>query len=647
MRAPKPRNLLGGHYQIIRPLAKGGFGQTYLAQDTHRPGNAECVVKHLKPAMDDSEFLGYAKRLFEREAEILERLGKQHDQIPRLLAYFVEGQEFYLVQDYVDGHPLGQEIRSGQIWDEASILQLLQDVLNVLIYVHQEGVIHRDIKPDNIIRRRADNRLVLVDFGAVKEIRNRQTSYGHTSVTIAVGTPGYMSSEQHQGRPRSNSDIYALGIVAIQALTGLMPNQLEEDSNSGEIIWQPRSLISSELVEIINRMVRYYFRDRYQSAAEVLQDLEPLISQYPEIPPIQPGAASPGIPSRPPTPPARIPAPTVVSLKPSGPARPSAPASAQPNSQPDPEPSVPITAEHSAPAYPDPVQSPPASNPSVAPDPTSTESTHLPATAISPKHPPDQLPPEYSPQYQEGPIAANSQGQAFQPSSSQPSGQPRSAAVSLKPPTRPPVRIARSLASSRIGIGAGVLATLLIIGNSFFSNKMWWKADPPSPRPTATEQQPETDSAGVAADLLRGLPCQEPAIEPLSELTGKPKDYKGAKYYGKTTPTGSIANGRITVVFSNGDRYDGDYKNGKFEGCGTYAYANFGEYIGQLHQSKSNGSGTLAFNNGNRYIGEFQDGKCQGSGTFILADGTVVSGSWKNGEQVNGNLSCDRLEQNP
>jgi serine/threonine protein kinase len=652
MKAPKPSNLLGGRYQIIRPLARGGFGQTYLAEDVHRPSNPKCVVKQLKPATRESEFLDYAQRLFEREAETLERLGRQHDQIPRLLAYFVEGQEFYLVQDFVDGHALSVEIQPNQVWTEEAVLQMLQDVLNVLVYVHSEGVIHRDIKPDNLIRRSSDHRLVLVDFGTVKEIRTHQNWHGPASVTIAVGTPGYMPTEQHQGRPRANSDIYALGIVAIQALTGLAPHQLQEDAATGEIIWQPRSIIRPELVTILNRMVCYYFRDRYQSAVEVLHDLDPLICSYPAIaspPQSAHGVAAPQA--------VRQPAPTIASPKPSAP-RPPAPA-AQP-SYPSPANSSLATANSRSLQSPDVPSAQPISS---QPQPATAQAAappNLPATQISSSPPPDYLVSARSPQVQRDPARVPSETIASPINPSQPtavslkpaepaapstnllSNPSRSTAVSFQPVVEPSTPTESTLIQRiGVGLGVGVLATILIAGNSLFSSKTWWTADASKSNLQSAELDATLSPLIASTFLVPSLPCQEPAVKPLAELTNPPKNYRGAKYYAELTSSGIPVDGRVTVVFPSGDRYDGDYRQGQFEGCGTYTYSDFGTYSGQLRQSKSNGLGLLAFKNGDRYIGEFQDGKCHGQGTFILTNGTVESGSWKNGEQVNGKLSCN------
>ena len=275
--------LLDHRYQVIRVLATGGFGQTYIAQDTRRPGHPICVVKHLKPANSDSNIFVTAKRLFNSEAETLEKLSN-HDQIPRLLAYFDENKEFFLVQEFIDGHTLNEELIPGQPWSETQVMQMLLEILSILEFVHQEGVIHRDIKPDNIIRRAADYKLVLVDFGAVKQLRSPLVTVGgQQTATVAIGTPGYMPTEQGQGKPRPNSDIYALGIIAIQALTGLPASQLQEDPDTGEMNWQHLIPINPELVAILTKMVRYHFKERYQTATEALQACQELVNVTPEF----------------------------------------------------------------------------------------------------------------------------------------------------------------------------------------------------------------------------------------------------------------------------------------------------------------------------------------------------------------------------
>ncbi|AFY53099.1 serine/threonine protein kinase [Rivularia sp. PCC 7116] len=270
--------LLDGRYKVVQVLSAGGFGETFIAEDTRRPGNPSCVLKRLKPAKSDEFYLQTARRLFNSEAEILEQLGN-HQQIPRLLAYFEENEEFYLVQELIVGHTLSTEMLVNEPWEESQIIQMLIDVASVLEFVHGYEVIHRDIKPDNLIRRASDNKLVLIDFGAVKQMRTEMAT-SLTVKTVAIGTPGYMSAEQSQGKPRLNSDIYALGMIGIQASTGLLPNQFPEDPQTGEIIWQDKAQISAALAAILQKMVRYHFSDRYSRVSAVLQDLQKLQSSF-------------------------------------------------------------------------------------------------------------------------------------------------------------------------------------------------------------------------------------------------------------------------------------------------------------------------------------------------------------------------------
>lgn len=272
---------LSGRYKLIKRLSSGGFGETYIAEDTQRPGNPQCVVKQLRPASNNPQLWKLAKRLFVTEAEILEKLGK-HEQIPQLLAHFEEADEFYLVEEFIVGRPLTDELPLIVPLAESKVVAMLRDVLQVLEFVHSHNVIHRDIKPDNIIRRQSDGKLVLIDFGAVKELQTQLTEGEQkTDLTVGIGTKGYMPNEQAAGTPKCNSDIYALGMIAIQGLTVTHPAHLPSDPRTGEVIWQDKASISPALADILQNMVHYNFRDRYQSATEVLEALQPLIAALP------------------------------------------------------------------------------------------------------------------------------------------------------------------------------------------------------------------------------------------------------------------------------------------------------------------------------------------------------------------------------
>jgi serine/threonine-protein kinase len=265
---------LRGRYKIVRNLGRGGFSETYLAEDRDLPGTPVCVVKRLKPYLNDPLAWQAAIKFFNKEAEALYKLGN-HDQIPRLLAHFEENQEFYLVQEFINGNDLSRELSSGKRWSEEEVIDFLQDVLQILEFVHQQNVIHRDIKPANLIRRAADGKIFLIDFGAVKEINTLVvTPQGNT--TLAIGTPGYMPSEQNSGHPKFSSDIYAIGMTAIQALTGMLSVQLPKDPNTHETIWRDRVQVSPQLADILDKMIRYDFRQRYQSTSEVLHAVSSL-----------------------------------------------------------------------------------------------------------------------------------------------------------------------------------------------------------------------------------------------------------------------------------------------------------------------------------------------------------------------------------
>ncbi len=275
-------NLVGqiiqGRYYIVSQLGRGGVGVTFLAED-RQCFNSPCVVKQLKPKLANAKTLEIARRLFNREAEIMNRLG-DCDRIPRLLAYFEHNQDFFLVQELVEGHDLSQEIVAGHPWSTAKATALLKDILEVLTFVQQNNVIHRDLKPSNLMRRDRDKKIILIDFGSVKQISTQIVNpAGQVNPTVAVGTRSYMPIEQMTGHPGFYSDIYAVGIIIIQALTGVHPRNLTINEDS-EIIW--RNKLDHQLnyqlrfFDILDTMVRRRYQQRYTSAQVVLLDLEQL-----------------------------------------------------------------------------------------------------------------------------------------------------------------------------------------------------------------------------------------------------------------------------------------------------------------------------------------------------------------------------------
>lgn len=269
--------LICNRYKVIQILNRGIFCKTYIVRDISISDYPTCVVKHFLPSDRIALPIKTRRRLFNREVGALMKLDN-YEYVPHLLNHFEEHQEFYLVQEFINGHSLSVELHPSKRWSESKVIKLLKEVLNILIFVHAQGLIHRDVKPSNIMRRKRDNRLVLIDFGAVKpmwnELIKNQAHIDNT--TVAIGTPGYMPYEQHQGKPVPSSDIYALGMIGIQALTGIHPVQLPKDPDTGEIVWRHLVCIDKRLALVINKMVCYHSQNRYKSAIVALAALTKL-----------------------------------------------------------------------------------------------------------------------------------------------------------------------------------------------------------------------------------------------------------------------------------------------------------------------------------------------------------------------------------
>ncbi|HBB32424.1 MAG TPA: serine/threonine protein kinase [Cyanobacteria bacterium UBA8803] len=274
--------VLRDRYRVLRTLGQGGFGATFLAQDEFLPGKPSCVIKQLRPAATTSNVLEMAHKLFEREARTLGKIGN-HPQVPRLLDFFEDQQQFYLVQEYISGPTLQQEIKESGPLSEAGVKQFLSEILPLLQYIHSQEVIHRDIKPANLIRRDQDRKLVLIDFGAVKDQVNQaaasSTSEQTALTNFAIGTPGFAPPEQMALRPVYASDIYAVGVTCIYLLTGKSPKDLDYNPSTGEMVWRKYVHVSDHFAEVLKKMLEASVRHRYQSSEEIMRalDLEPYL----------------------------------------------------------------------------------------------------------------------------------------------------------------------------------------------------------------------------------------------------------------------------------------------------------------------------------------------------------------------------------
>ncbi|MBD0335015.1 MAG: serine/threonine protein kinase [Cyanobacteria bacterium Co-bin13] len=267
--------VLQSRYRVLQILGQGGFGRTYLAEDLGR-FNERCALKEFVPLQGADHFSGKATELFQREANILYQI--QHPQIPQFRATFEQDQRLFLVQDYVEGTNyrdlLNQRLGQGTTFNEAEVRQFLQQMLPVLAHIHAKGIIHRDISPDNIIRRQADGLPVLIDFGVVKEVVTRLQRDTLTQQATTVGKLGYAPSEQMQsGRAYPSSDLYSLAVTAVVLLTGREPQELFDDVN---LTWHWQRFFPSAslgLAQVLNKALSYRPGDRYQSVSEMAQAL--------------------------------------------------------------------------------------------------------------------------------------------------------------------------------------------------------------------------------------------------------------------------------------------------------------------------------------------------------------------------------------
>lgn len=275
------RKLIGGHYQLIKVVGYNGSRQTYLVADVEKSGHPQYIAKRLPLTSKNAKNLKSIVNLLHKKVTILEKIG-QHGQIAQTVAAFEEGNDFYLVRDFIPGQSLAAEIEYAQKLPEASVIAILKEILAILAFLRQHCVIHRSLNPANIIRRHPDRKLVLTDLGILEEARNQIfNSQKQLENLQADESFAYLPPEQYQYQLSSSSDIYGLGMVAIQALTGLSASnivklQAESNSQSNSFLWQTQFAVNPHLAAIINKMVHLNNRQRYQKVVEVIADLQAL-----------------------------------------------------------------------------------------------------------------------------------------------------------------------------------------------------------------------------------------------------------------------------------------------------------------------------------------------------------------------------------
>jgi eukaryotic-like serine/threonine-protein kinase len=262
-------DILHVHYKIIKVLGLGRSGITYLAQDIDTIDSPFVIIKEIQHPSQNRLTPSLVNAFFNAQGSIAHKVG-QHPQIPSVVAKFTEDGHRYLVREYIDGEPLSQELTPGLTWDQTQVFDFLMDLIGILCFVHSFGYIHQDLNPHNIIRNSHDQRFNLIGFSGVKDLGIDRDMPGH--YPINCNNSVYIPYEQEQNAPHFNSDIYAVGAIAIQALTGKFP--LTRDPDSYEFNWQDQVKIDQKLIKIIDRMVRPDYRNRYQSGLEVLTDLQ-------------------------------------------------------------------------------------------------------------------------------------------------------------------------------------------------------------------------------------------------------------------------------------------------------------------------------------------------------------------------------------
>lgn len=267
-----PGSIIGNRYQIIQKLGREEATSTYLAKDLQATGDGRCAIEQLSPNCDTESDWQVIKLHLQNKIEVLKRLG-DHPQVPQFYDYFIEDQGFYLVREFIDGDSLEQEVER-KVLGEADVIYLIQDVLRILDFLHKTNVIHRDVQPIHLVRRKRDNKFVLTHFSAIRELESTALNLqGELISNSFLGNWAYIAPEQKEKTSYFSSDIYALARTTVYALTGRSPQELEQI----DLRWQSQCQISSKLETILGKMMAPSIEERYISALEVLQDLRPLL----------------------------------------------------------------------------------------------------------------------------------------------------------------------------------------------------------------------------------------------------------------------------------------------------------------------------------------------------------------------------------
>jgi WD40 repeat protein/tRNA A-37 threonylcarbamoyl transferase component Bud32 len=270
--------LLDDRYLVIQTLESGRYNQTYIAKDVIHPDRPQCKISCFRPVSADYVSLEVAREIFQREVQKLHQLGNQCARVPYIFSAFEYNKNFYLVEEALEGRSLADELKVGRLLSEPEAIAMTIDVLETLEVAHEEGVIHGDINPANLVGSSSEHAndaraVILVNFAGLRRICNPLLPLQPVPL---LGTPSYMPIEQAQGSAQPSYDLYALGLTTIQALTGQHPSQMEIDFATGAIAWPSHVAVNNRLADILGRMVHLKPNERYQSATEALTDFQSL-----------------------------------------------------------------------------------------------------------------------------------------------------------------------------------------------------------------------------------------------------------------------------------------------------------------------------------------------------------------------------------
>ena len=271
---PETETLIYNRYSILHIERSSSFSKVFFALDTYQNPPRSCVIKVFEPIVQKLKIARWIEREFQKEAKRLKQLSLNNPHLPEIYTYSCDFQVYYIVRELIEGETLEEKVKSNGKFSTQMVREILLKLLIVLDYLHQEQVIHQNIKPENIILRDEDNIPISIDFGNIKQIVSTYGFYGNKQIFSADNIYGYAPAEQALGKAVPASDLYSLGLTAVYLLTARKPIELAIDAKSNSF-QLPEEVVASDpnLAEIISRAISSNIADRYNSASEMCEAL--------------------------------------------------------------------------------------------------------------------------------------------------------------------------------------------------------------------------------------------------------------------------------------------------------------------------------------------------------------------------------------